>query len=391
VRRRLARLSGALLPWWPPLLAWLAATSLVLATSAHYGYPPFAPISTWARHDALNYLQIAHSGYQITLCARLHPHLRIATWCGDAGWFPAYPWLIDGVHYLGGRYDWIAISISWLASLGTLLVLWQAFLIKWPALGSGLALCYAAFAPGLVYNYAEFPLSLVTLCTVCAFALAHRRHWIWAGLAAGVAALAYPIGLAVAPACALWALAEPGARVSRRLLHAVIAAVPAVAAVALFLTAERLQTGHTNAYLLVQQRFHHRLGDPFIRIGQVLQAFAHSPLVASPSYTSLDLLTGAPAVESLLVAFVIVGTVAELLLRRGPDLRNDALVTVWAVLAWVLLWIASGVDAYRGDLALLPVAILVRRLPWPLAALITAVAVILVVPMTDLYLKGSLI
>jgi hypothetical protein len=195
----------------------------------------------------------------------------------------------------------------------------------------------------------------------------------------------------VAPACALWALAEPGARAGRRLLHAVIAAVPTVVAMALFLAAERLQTGHVNAYLLVQERFHHRLGDPIIRIAQVLQGFTHSPFVASPSYTSLDLLSGAPAVESLLVAFVLVCAVAELLLRRGPDLRNDALVGVWAVLAWVLLWITSGVDAYRGDLALLPVAILVRRLPCPLAALITAVAVLLVVPVTDLYLKGSLI
>jgi hypothetical protein len=392
------------MPWWPPVLAWLAATGLVLGTCVHYGYPPFAPISTWARHDALNYLQIARSGYNLTLCTRLHPPILVAKWCGNAGWFPAYPWLLHGLHYLGLQYDATAILISWLASLATLLVLWGAFLLGQPvpaavprrgpaltALGASLALCYAAFAPGLVYNYGEFPLSLVTLGTVCSFALAHRGHWMWAGLAAAVAALAYPVGLAVAPSCGLWALAEPGARVSRRLSHALAATIPAVVAVALFLTTERLQTGHWDAYLLVQQRFHHRLGDPFIRIVQVLRAFAHSPFVLSPSYSSLDLISGAAAIESLLVAFVVVCTLTELLLRRGPDLRNDALIGIWAVLAWVLLWVASGVDAYRGDLALMPIAVLVRRLPWPLAALITAVAVVLAVPMTDLYLKRSLI
>lgn len=404
MRAQLGRLSDAFLPWWPPLAGWLAATSLVLATCAHYGYAPFSPIRTWARHDALQYLKMARHGYQLTLCARLHPPVLVAKWCGDAGWFPAYPWLLRGLHYLGLQYDATAIEISWLASLGTLLVLWRAFLVgrpalrgdpggrpRGPALGASLALCYAAFAPGLVYNYAEFPLSLVTFCTVCSLALAHRGRWIWAGIAAGVAALAYPVGLAVAPACALWALAEPGARVGRRVWHAVAAALPAVAAMAVFFAAERLQTGRWNSYLLVQERFHHRLGDPFVRIVHVLHGFVHSPFVARPSYSSLDLLSGAPVLQELLVAFVVVCTVVELLLRRGPDLRNDALIALWAVLAWGLLWIASGVNAYRGDLALLPVAILVRRLPWPLAALITAVAVLIVVPVTSLYLRRVLI
>jgi hypothetical protein len=403
LRGQLSRLLADLLPWWPPVLAWLAATSVVLATASHYGYPPFAPVTTWARHDAVQYLRIAHAGYHLTLCRLLHPPDWSAKWCGDAGWFPAYPWLIRGLHDLGLQYDATAIEISWLASLGTLVVLWRAFLFGHLGLGAAIALCYAAFAPGLVYNYAEFPLSLATFCTISCLALLQRRHWIWAGLAAGIAALAYPVGLAVAPACALWVLAEPGwrsiartparylAAIGARLWHAVALIVPTLAAVALFGVVERQQTGKWNSYLLVQERFRHRLEDPFVRIVLVLRNFSHSVLVARPSYANLDRLSGAPTIEVLLVAFVIGCTIIELLVRRGPDTRDSALIAIWAILAWVLLWIETGVDTYRGDVALLPVAVLVRRLPWPLGVLVTAVAVLLVVPMTHLYLNRALI
>lgn len=386
-----SRLLAGFLSWWPPLLAWLAATTVILATSARYGYPLFAPITTWARHDALNYLQISRHGYHLVLCSQMHPPVLVAKWCGDAGWFPAYPWLLSGLHLLGLQVDATAIEISWLASLGTLVVLWRAFLAGNPGLGAGLALCYAAFAPGLVYSYAEFPLSLVTFCTVSALALLQRRHWVWASLAAGVAALAYPIGLAVAPACALWLLFERRSAFLVRLWHAAAVTIPTLAGLIVFGVVERLQTGHWNSYLLVQERFHHRLEDPLTRIVLVARSFAHSLFVAKPSYASLDLLSGAPTIAGLLVTFVVACVVVELVIRRGENWRNDALVALWAVLAWTVLWIETGVDTYRGDIALLPAAALVRRLPWPVGAVVTAAAIVLVVPVTHLYLNRALI
>jgi hypothetical protein len=379
------------LAWWPPLLAWLTATSVVLVTCAKDGYPPFAPVTTWERHDAIQYLRVAHLGYNLARCAQLHPPVAGATWCGDSGWFPLYPWILSGLHHLGLQTGPAALIISWLASLGTLIVLWRAFLAGRPGLSAALALCYAAFAPGLIYNYGEFPLSLAAFCTVCALALLQRGRWVPAGIAAAAAALAYPVGLAVAPACALWLLTDRTASLSRRAGRATGVLLPTLAGLAVFAVVLQVSTGRWNAYLLVQDRYRHRAQDPFAELGSVLRGFAHSPFVARPSYTTLAMLTGAPALQTLLVAFVILCVVAELAVRRGPNARDDALVAIWAVLAWAVLSVATGVDTYRGDVALLPVAALVRRLPWPLAAFSTAGAVVLVVPMTHLYLARALI
>ncbi len=389
--RGLAGLRAGILGWWPPLVAWLAATGVVLATCAKQGYPPFAPVTTWERHDAIQYLQIAHSGYNLARCARLHPPVLGATWCGDSGWFPLYPWILSGLRHLGLQIDPTALIVSWLASLGTLIVLWRAFLSGSPWLSAGLALCYAAFAPGLIYNYGEFPLSLAAFCTVCALALLQRGHWLAAGIAAAAAALAYPVALAVAPACALWLLTDRGAGLAKRAGRAVGVAVPTLVVLAVFAAVLQISTGHPNAYLLVQERYRHHAQDPVAALASVLRGFAHSPFVARPSYTTLAMITGAPALQTLLVFFVVACVVVELAVRRGPSTRDDALVAIWAVLAWAVLSVATGVDTYRGDVALLPVAALVRRLPWPLAAIITAAAVVLVVPMTHLYLARALV
>jgi hypothetical protein len=55
----------------------------------------------------------------------------------------------------------------------------------------------------------------------------------------------------------------------------------------------------------------------------------------------------------------------------------DSLLLVWALATWVMLFQAF--SFYRGQATLLPVAVLVARLPakvaWPLAAIAAAVAV----------------
>lgn len=41
-------------------------------------------------------------------------------WYGDAGWFPAYPWLVDALHRLGLHLDGTAVVVSWLFAAATL-------------------------------------------------------------------------------------------------------------------------------------------------------------------------------------------------------------------------------------------------------------------------------
>ena len=373
----------ARLSWWPPVLAWLAATAIVLGTCLAYHWAPFAAAATWAHEDGQNYLSIARRGYRLVVCPGTQSN---PVWCGNAGWFPAYPWIVAGLHRLGLPLAGTGVAVSWLASLGTLIVLWRGFLADRPGLAAAVALCYAAFAPGLVYNYATFPLSLTNFCTVTSFALLRRRRVLAAGITAAVAALAYPVGLAVAPAGALWVLCARGSAVRDRLRQCGLLLGPWLAGLAAFAVVQRLSTGRWNAYLLVQERFDHEVRDPFSAVASAFRAFVHWPFLTHPSFSNFYNIAGAIALQALLVFAVMVIVLVELAVRRGPDLYADALIAIWAVLAWLLLYSTGHVDTYRGEAALLPIAILVRRLPWALSIPLAFIALCLVSPITHLYL-----
>src|SRR5260221_12954330 len=119
------------------------------------------------RWDSGFYLQIADGGYHLFRCvAPHHPHFphRPVTWCGNSGWFPGYSWIVAGLHRFALPLASTALAVSWLAFLGALLVLWRAFLVHQPWPAAAAALAYAAFTPGLAYEYGVFPLAPPSLC-----------------------------------------------------------------------------------------------------------------------------------------------------------------------------------------------------------------------------------
>jgi hypothetical protein len=195
----------------------------------------------------------------------------------------------------------------------------------------------------------------------------------------------------VAPAGALWLLSERGVAARERLRRSVLVLCPWLAGLAAFALDQRLSTGRWNAYLLVQQKYGHQLQDPLTAVGGAFRTFVHSPFLARPSLASLDNFESATSLQTLLVFAVIVSVLIELMVRRGASLHDDALIAIWAVLAWLLMYGASRTHTYRGEVALLPIAVLVRRLPWALSIPMTVVALCLVVLITRLYLVGHLV
>jgi hypothetical protein len=376
---RLRACAGLLARWWPPLVAWLTATTVVALTCIHDGWPPFSALKTWARADSGLYLDVAEHGYSLLAC----PPGGLPGWCGNAGWLPAYAWVSGALAGLGAPTASAALAVSWMAGLATILLVWWALPPHVPRVATGIALAYAAFAPGMVYRYAVFPLSLLTVATVAFLALMQRDRWFAAGIAAAVGVLAYPIGLLAAPAGAVWLLAQRSVRLPERARRVAVVAYPSLAALWVFVFDQWLETGRWNAYLLVQRKYDHHLQDPFgASVRAVHRVFGDGPLFT---------LTKSLALQTLLVAFVLVCVLIELGLRRGAHARPDALVAIWAVMAWAVPVSETYVATYRGEAALLPLALLVRRLPRPLGIAITVAAAVLAVSMTKLYLRNYLI
>ncbi len=363
----------------PPLAVWAAALTGVTASAAAFGYRPLNS-GTWSRWDSGLYLEIAERGYTFFPC---QPPFDQGTWCGNAGWFPAFPWLVGGLHRLGLPLRGSAVALSWLFIGATIALLWTIFGRRASVATIG-ALFYAAFAPGQVYDYAIFPLSLLALCTTAHLWLLTRDRFVAAGLVGAVAALSYPLGALLAPVSAIWLLAARGHRLRERLRRTAWASGLTLAGLAVLPVDQVLETGRWNAYVLVQDHYHHTLQNPFVAAWSSFHL--HGLLQRSPHLTLAD----APAIQSLIVFVVLVAVAAWAVVHRRSVGRLDALVMLWAVATWLFPLMQANLSEQRGQAALLPLSLLVRRLPPVLLVGLVLASVVVAILMEKLFLKGVL-
>src|SRR4029450_1501747 len=127
------------------------ASAFVAVGAWAFGYDPWDS-ATWSRFDSGLYEDIARDGYDFFRCdpAEFGP----GTWGGGAGWFPAYSWLVGGLHLVGLPLRGTAVAVSWIFTAATLILLWNTFLARRLVLPAVGALLFAAFAPGMIYGYA---------------------------------------------------------------------------------------------------------------------------------------------------------------------------------------------------------------------------------------------
>jgi hypothetical protein len=361
------------------LAAWSAALLVLCITAAASGHDPLST-ATWEHWDSGHYESIALGGYDVHRCAPGETDSG-ARWCGNAAWFPAYPWLLAALHLLGLPIGVAGIAVAWAFALAALLLLWHAFLRLSPKPFAASALLYAAFTPGLVYEYAVFPLSMFVTFTVGFLALLYRGRWLAAGLAGFAAALTYPIGVMVAPVVAFaWALLRARGNRTRAV---VLAAVPPAGAFAVVAAVQRVQTGRWRAFFDVQAQYAHGFHDPFGVTENVLLPLAR----ASQPFTH-DL---AASWQTLLVALTLAALGVHAALRRRHLALLDPLILLFAAIAWALPLIPANVSVWRSQTALAPVALLVARLPRPLAASVIVASVIVNVALARLFFEGRLI
>lgn len=346
--------------------SWVAVTAVLVSVAGAAGHDPLAA-STWERWDSQHYLELARDGYSLERC----PNLREA-WCGTAGWFPAYPWLVALVAAPGLPLGTVALALAWLFALATLVLLARTFLRDLPIAAASAGLLFAAFLPGAVYLHAVFPLSMFGFFAMLALWLVRQERWVAAGAAAAVAAASYHLGVLLVPLLAGYALHRRGA-----LKAAAIAATgPAAVVIAMW-----IQTGAADAFLRAQESYEHHLRPPTEQLTDSVRALRIDGL-------QLHLV---PDLQVLFVTALLVAVGIHLVRRRAAADPLEWLLLATAAALWIVPISQHNVGLYRTAATLVPLVPLVARLPGPLAAVSAALAVALSIPLTELFLSGAIV
>jgi hypothetical protein len=127
-----------------------------------------------------------------------------------AAFYPLYPLLVGVLgRILLGHYVLAGVVISLAAALGAFALLHRLAEQKLDAAGARRAVIYLAVFPFAVFLGAVYSESLFLFLALAAFVFAERGSFLGAGIAAGLAWLTRPLGVALLPALALIAWRAP--------------------------------------------------------------------------------------------------------------------------------------------------------------------------------------
>jgi hypothetical protein len=363
------RLAAALLP---PLVVFAGVRWLLAAAAHRVWFDPWNPLS-WKRWDSGHYLVIAEKGWEFFSCAWIGGKPEES--CGNAAWFPLYPWLLRPLLALGVLPATAGVWVSGAAALVMLVLLWNGLLRERGKKGFVL-LAMAGVFPGAVYAHAIFPTGVAQLCMIAAGVALARGRWTLVGASGGLLSMSYVTGvlLAAPNTVATWLR-------TRAFRPALIAGGLSVAGFLAVLLAQQLSLGHWDAWLLTYRKGLPGLWHPLAGYWDVIDKVA-----------TADIQRRTIGIQALTVmGLVVVGLVTSAVTRSWKDP-----VRAWAAMTALLYWAfplvaGRGLSLYRADALVLPVLLLLIELPvWvlvPLLAWLVAIAF----SMGQLFFNGYLV
>ena len=372
---------------WLPTGSWLPFATFALAVQGLFalaltsGRDPFAP-ETWSKFDSARYLSIAEHGYSLTRC--VPPEGRPHEWCGNAGWFPGFPYATRVVAEATPlSLAQAGVAVSWAFSLATLFALWHTFLARRTDTRTCLALVLAVAGPGAIYRFAVFPLAMAGFFAVLALWCATQDQPVRAGVAAALCGFTYELGamtVVAAGICILVARQRTTWLASRR---ALLACGLGVLGPLIALMIMRLQTGAWDAFFKTQAKYGHSLRSPIYGLWDTVH-----PLFDGHRLGAGDARTLQTLFVTALVLLAVVAAISE----RAKSAERPGMLTLigWAVAIWAVPLSQTNVDVYRSQALLIPAAALVARLDARVAVVAVGPALWLAVPMTIFFFTGQL-
>ena len=158
----------------------------------HLPPQPHAFLEAWARYDACWYVTIAQSGYTASTIGS-YPDMRSAL-------FPLFPALVTILTPVTRNAMLAGLIVSNACLLIFLVLLWQIVRLDWSADVARRAVWVYLLFPSAFFLSGVYSESVLLATTAGALLAARLERWIVAGVLAGVAVLARPVGaMAIVP------------------------------------------------------------------------------------------------------------------------------------------------------------------------------------------------
>ena len=337
----------------------------------------FFAIDTWFKWDGGHYFDIAHTGYKLIDCAAI-PGFHPGQWCGNAGWFPGYPYLVRGVHLLTTiDTKLVALAVSQTFAVLSLVLIWNAFLSRrnWALL----LLC--AFAPGTYYFLVIFPMSM-TMCFMLVTLWAQRQQdYVLALLAGMVVGFTYPSGIWLAGGLASGLLFELR-RGGRPHPRAWLAVAGPVIGFGLVLLEHHLSVGAWNAFFLTQEKYQHSIHNP---VAVLYQRFA-DVWMWKPGWQ-----TGIQSLIAAAMVLIAAASAARAAWRRKEQ-RGEVAHAVHGLTYWLLpLVLGGGLSPYRSESLLVPSVTGLQRIHRLAVVVLLLAAITIWMIMATEFARGRLV
>lgn len=356
-----------------------ALWGVVMFAAARSAGFDFWATSSWGRWDTGHYLSIADSGYVYERCVGV-ANRGPDDWCGNAGWFPLYPYTMRVGSWFGPGPESVGRAVSLIAMVGAWAALWLGFLRRRPAVAGFLGMALAAVFPASVYYGAVFPIALVVWAMMSAIVFVDRQRWLLAGCCGAVAAMAYTSGFVVIVISLIPLTAASVGDLRARFRAAAAVAGPIVIGYLAVLANFQRDVGAWDAAVNTQASYNFQPAFPLVTIWRQAEKLTD------------DIHPGVIGVQTILVAgTVIVALFVAYRSRTELSLGERAAAVLVAALWLSPLTLGGDLSLYRAESLLLPVVILLSRLPVPALAIAGAACVPVGFAIARLFFNATLI
>jgi hypothetical protein len=325
------------------------AAQIVLHLILYFSGFDLFDLNNWSRADSGLYMSIARNGYYLEQCPEDVGKVMTIQRCGNAGWFPAYPYLIRLLTFFYKNDVLVAIVISKMAYLINIFLI--VYLLKLSELNArSIVLAFlAAFGFSFIYFNAVFPMSLLLLFVLLSFYFYLRRSFFLTGCCCYFATLTYPSGFLLSIALALSVLFQ--VKDKKFFTCSLLLGMGFLGAITILIM-YYIQVGDWAAFYNVQSKYENGLYfPPRIYINYVLHLW-REPAFAGHQFMHL---------QSLLIGFLFLILGYQFIFKSMYRDPFSIMVLIYLVIFFVYPWsVGKNSSFYRAESLLMPLVFVMK-------------------------------